>query len=116
MAVWQFLCTREAASALEAVTAAELPAATGLSRLLVVHYPARVIDPQFRMEVGYGIRRVMEHLGYELAREDVQINAPGVFSTGALYRLVGFALRDKSVRLKRVDRNQWATDRMLGEA
>jgi len=110
--LWALLKTREAAAAAEAFTAAELPAAAGLSALLVAHMPDKTGDASFRMEVGWGLRRVMEWLGYELARTDVQIAVPGIFSTGALYVLKPLKLRDRSVRLKRADRDQWAKDRM----
>lgn len=110
--LWKLLCTREAAAAAEAATDAELPAAAGLSGLLVRHMPQHVADPQFRMAVGYGLRRILERLGCRLEREDVQITVPGIFSTGAVYVREGFKLRDRSARLKRADRDQWAKDRI----
>lgn len=111
--LWDFLRTREAVAAAEAFTAAELPAAAGLSALLVRHMPSKVGDPQFRMAVGFGLRRVLEALGYDLEREDVQIAVPGIFSTGAVYVRKGFPLRDRSIRLRRPARDQWAQERMV---
>ena len=110
--LWNFLRTREAVAAATAFSDAELPAAAGLSGLLVRYFPTQVADPQFRMAAGYGLRRVMEALEFNLAREDVQITVPGIFSTGALYVRKGYALRDRSIRLRRSNRDQWAIDRM----
>ena len=110
--LWRLLLSREAASAVEAFTNAEMPAAAGLSGLLVAEFPAEVFKEQFRMEVGWRVRRVMEHLGYALHRKDVQINVPGIFSTGAVYLRPGIEPRDRSQRINRVQRNAWSQARI----
>ena len=109
--LWESLCSREAASAAEAFTNAELPAVAGLSGLLADQFPEEVADESFRKEAGWLLRRIMEHLGYEFCRKDVQINLPGIFTTGALYRRPGTQLRDRSVRINRSHRDAWAQAR-----
>ena len=105
--LWHLLISQAAVACIEAFTDAEMPAAGGLSGLLTKYFPAEVFDPQFRMVVGRMVRQIMERLGYDLAREDVQINVPGIFSTGAVYVWRGRSLRDRSQRITRPDRDEW---------
>lgn len=115
--LWHMLISQGAVACIEAFTDAEMPAAAGLSGLLTKHFPNEVFNPQFRMVVGRMVRQIMEHLGYDLARENVQINVPGIFSTGAVYVLRGQTLRDRGQRIVRSDRDAWARIRAdLGHA
>jgi len=110
--MWRLLLSREATSAAEAFTNAEMPAAAALSGLFVDCLPEKVFVDQERMEFGWRLARVMEHLGYEIYRKDVQINVPGIFSTGALYRRPNVEPRDRSQRINRTQRNAWAQARI----
>jgi len=111
--LWQILCSREAVSAAEAFSDVELPAVAGLSGMLIREFPKEIADEAFRKEVGWLMRRVMEHpnIGYLFDRKDVQINLPGIFSTGAVYRLKGTYARDRTKRISRADREAWAENR-----
>ena len=111
--LWNVLRSREAISAAEAFTAAELPAIAGLSGLLVRHLPNAVLEKDFGMTVGSFMRQIMRELNYEPDRADVQINLPGLFSTGIVYRRPdGPPMRDRSKRLDRAQRVEWANARI----
>jgi hypothetical protein len=110
--LWSHLRTREAVSAAEAFTDAELPGPAGLSGYLVRHFPESVFEESFRKTVGFMLAEIMRTLGYEIHERDKQINVPGIFSTGALYRRVGTEMRDRSQRINRAQRNAWAQARI----